>query len=77
MVAISKFSYQNPRYLNLLMRRNSITDEVETTVKDVLKNVKEKGDKALFSYMKKFDGVDIHEYNLFVCKCQRKGFGRI
>ena len=51
MVAISKFSYQNPRYLNLLMRRNSITDEVETTVKDVLKNVKEKGDKALFSYM--------------------------
>lgn len=66
MVTISKFSYQNPRYLNLLMRRESITDEVETTVKDVLKNVKEKGDKALFSYMKKFDGVDIHENNLFV-----------
>lgn len=54
MVTISKFSYQNPRYLNLLMRRGSIPQEVETTVRDVLKNVKEKGDEALYSYMKKF-----------------------
>lgn len=40
--------------------------EVETTVKDVLKNVKEKGDAALYSYMKKFDNVDINEIGLLV-----------
>lgn len=66
MVTISKFSYENPRYLNLLKRRSSIPEEVETTVKEVLKNVKEKGDEALYSYMKKFDGVDIDEIGLFV-----------
>lgn len=66
MVTISKFSYENPRYLNLLKRRSSIPEEVETTVKDVLKNVREKGDEALYSYMKKFDDVDISEIGLFV-----------
>ncbi|MBQ4521733.1 MAG: histidinol dehydrogenase [Lachnospiraceae bacterium] len=66
MVTINKFSYQNPRYVNLLKRRSSIPEEVETTVKEVLKNVKEKGDEALYSYMKKFDGVDIHKIGLFV-----------
>lgn len=52
MVTISKFSYENPRYVNLLKRRSSIPEEVETTVIDVLKNVKSKGDEALYSYMK-------------------------
>lgn len=66
MVTISKFSYQNPRYVNLLKRRSSIPEEVETTVKEVLKNVREKGDEALYSYMKKFDGVDISKIGLFV-----------
>lgn len=66
MVTISKFSYENPRYINLLKRRNSIPEEIETTVKDVLKNVKEKGDEALYSYMKKFDNVDMNEIGLFV-----------
>lgn len=66
MVTISKFSYDNPRYINLLKRRSSIPEEVETTVKEVLKNVKERGDEALYSYMKKFDQVDIGEIGLFV-----------
>ena len=66
MVTISKFSYENPRFLNLLSRRSSIPEEVEITVKEVLKNVKEQGDEALFSYMKKFDCVDINEIGLFV-----------
>lgn len=66
MVTISKFSYENPRYLNLLNRRSSIPAEVETTVRDVLKNVKEKGDEALYFYMKQFDAVDINEIGLFV-----------
>ena len=66
MVTISRFSYENPRYVNLLKRRSSIPKEVEATVKDVLKNVKSKGDEALYSYMKEFDNVDINEIGLFV-----------
>ncbi len=66
MVTISKFNYQNPRYINLLKRRSNIPEEVETTVKEVLKNVKEKGDEALYFYMKEFDNVDINEIGLFV-----------
>ena len=66
MVTISKFSYDNPRFVNLLKRRSSIPKEVEKTVKEVLKNVKENGDEALYSYMKKFDNVDINEIGLFV-----------
>lgn len=66
MVTSSKFSYNNPRYLNLLKRRSSIPEEVEATVKEVLKNVRERGDEALYAYMKKFDNVDIPAIGLFV-----------
>ncbi len=66
MVTISKFSYENPRFRNLLKRRSSIPEEVETTVKDVLKNVKEHGDEALYAYMKKFDNVDMEKIGLLV-----------
>lgn len=66
MVTISKFSYDNPRFQNLLKRRSSIPPEVEVTVKEVLNHVKNKGDEALYDYMKKFDQVDIREIGLFV-----------
>ena len=66
MVTISKFSYENPRYINLLKRKSNIPDEVENTVKNVLEDVKERGDEALYFYMKKFDNVDINEIGLFV-----------
>ncbi len=66
MVTISKFRYENPRYINLLKRRGSIPEEVEITVKEVLKNVKTQGDKALYAYMKKFDNVDIEQIGFMV-----------
>ena len=66
MVKISKFDYENPRYQNLLSRRSSIPENVEITVKEVLKNVKENGDAALRDYMQRFDGVDINEIGLMV-----------
>lgn len=66
MVTISKFQFDNPRFINLLKRRSSIPKEVETTVKEVLDNVKNNGDKALYAYMKKFDHVDIEEIGLLV-----------
>lgn len=68
MVTISKFSYENPRYANLLKRKSSIPEEVEKTVKEVLKNVKAHGDEAVHDYMKKFDSVDIKDIGLFVSK---------
>lgn len=66
MVTISKYDFENPRFQNLLTRRSSIPESVEITVKEVLKNVKEKGDAALHAYMQKFDGVDIGEIGLMV-----------
>lgn len=41
MVTISKFSYENPRFINLLRRRSSIPEAVGTIVKEVLENVLE------------------------------------
>lgn len=66
MVAISKFSYDNPRFIQLLSRRGNIPPEVETTVKEVLEQVKNHGDKALYDYMKKFDHVDMEKIGLSV-----------
>lgn len=66
MVTISKFEPTNPRYLNLLRRKGSIPPEVEETVREILKDVKERGGEALRAYMKKFDGVDVDKVGLFV-----------
>ena len=66
MVTISKFYKENPRYINLLKRKSNIPIEVETTVREVLKNVRERGDEALHYYMKEFDHVDIKQIGLFV-----------
>lgn len=66
MITISKFNNENPRFCNLLKRRSSIPEEVEETVKKVLKDVKEKGDEALSFYMREFDHVDMNEIGLFV-----------
>lgn len=66
MISISKFSYDNPRYKNLLSRSSSIPEEVERTVREVLKNVKARGDAALYEYMQAFDRVDIGKIGLMV-----------
>lgn len=66
MVTISKFSYDNKRFINLLKRRSSIPEEVSVIVKDVLENVRTRGDVALYEYMKKFDNVDIAKIGLMV-----------
>ncbi len=66
MVTISRFSYDNPRFVSLRNRKKGIPQEVETTVKEVIDNIKSRGDEALYEYMKNFDGVDIREIGLFV-----------
>ncbi len=44
---------------NLLKRSPNQYGKFEDTVNEILQNVKEKGDKALFEYTKQFDGVKI------------------
>ena len=66
MVTISKFSRDNKRFLNLLARKGGIPSSVETTVRQILTEVKMRGDAALHAYMQKFDQVDIGRVGLFV-----------
>lgn len=73
MVTISRFSYDNPRFVNLLRRRSSIPEEVEATVKEVLKHIREHGDAALHGYMKQFDHVDMEKIGLFVSEDEFAG----
>lgn len=49
------------------LKRKAETDEVVTkTVKQILRDVEQYGDKALFEYTQKFDGFDINESNIRV-----------
>lgn len=65
MVTISKFSKTNKRFQNLLSRRGGIPLSVEATVKNVLADIKSRGDAALYAYMQEFDHVDIPKIGLF------------
>ena len=51
---------------NLLKRSPNNYDEYTQTVNEILINVKENGDKAVFEYTKKFDGADIDASNVLV-----------
>ncbi len=51
---------------NLLKRSPNNYDEYTQTVNDILSNVRENGDKAVFEYTKKFDGADIDASNILV-----------
>ena len=66
MVKITPFTYETPRYQNLLKRKSNSNKEVETTVKEIIETVKTKGDEALYAYMQKYDNVDINKIGLLV-----------
>ena len=51
---------------NLLKRSPSQYGEYEQSVKEILENVKARGDEALFGYTEKFDGAHIDEKNIRV-----------
>lgn len=51
---------------NLLKRSPNNYDEYTQTVNEILVNVRENGDKAVFEYTKKFDGADIDASNILV-----------
>ena len=51
---------------NLLKRSPNSYGQYEETVKDILADVKENKDKAIFEYTKKFDKADINAENIRV-----------
>ncbi|OUP83051.1 histidinol dehydrogenase [Lachnoclostridium sp. An169] len=53
---------------DLLRRSPNSYGQYEESVQEILRNVKEKRDEALFAYTKKFDGVDMDPSSLVVTK---------
>ena len=52
----------------LLKRSPNQYTEYEATVNEIVNNVRENGDEAIFAYTKRFDGADINENNIVVTK---------
>ena len=55
---------------DLLKRSPSQYGKYEETVQEILKNVKENGDKAIFEYTKKFDRFDLTAENIRVTRAE-------
>ena len=55
---------------NLLKRSPNNYGKFEAAVADILANVKEKGDEALFSYTKEFDKVEVTAYTIRVTEAE-------
>ena len=53
---------------SLLKRSPNQYTEYEATVNEIVGNVRDGGDKAVFEYTKKFDGADINADNIVVTK---------
>ena len=51
---------------DLLKRSPNNYGEFTKTVEDIVNNVRENGDKAVFEYTKKFDGVSLSADNIIV-----------
>ena len=51
---------------NMLKRSPNNYGDFQDKVDAILKDVKEKGDEALFEYTKKFDGFDLNADNIVV-----------
>lgn len=52
--------------LNLSERSQSVINDKLDYIKEIVNNVKVKGDSAVFDYTKKFDGIDINQNNVKV-----------
>ena len=57
---------------NLLKRSPNNYGKFEAAVADILANVKEKGDEALFSYTKEFDKVEVTPETIRVTEAPKR-----
>lgn len=53
-------------FKSVLIRIKGLNTDVESVVKTILKDIKKKGDQALFSYTEKYDGVRLDSSTLIV-----------
>lgn len=63
---------QNNILENLLKRSPNSYGEFEARVNDIIANVREKRDEAIFDYTKRFDGADINASNILVTEAEIK-----
>ena len=49
-------------------RSQDTNEEIDLEVKNIINEVKKRGDEALFYFSKKFDGVDLDRSNLLISK---------
>ncbi len=69
MIKLYNYASEKEAVLNNLRNRQDFGTLAHLeSVKSILKDVKEKGDKALFEYTKKFDGFDLNKDNILVSK---------
>jgi len=62
-------TYKEPgyaRFIKNLDRKAVPTDDLYTIVADIIANVKQRGNKALFEYTEKFDGLKLTSRSLYV-----------
>ncbi|MCD7777504.1 MAG: histidinol dehydrogenase, partial [Clostridiales bacterium] len=71
---IIRYDDENGKKLaeRLLNRSKQEEGSYQETVNEILKNVKENGNKAVFDYTKKFDGFDVSEANFIVSHVESK-----
>ena len=64
---------KNPDFLTdlkffLKTRSQENNEKIDLEVKNIINEVKERGDEALFYFSKKFDGVNLNESNLLISR---------
>ncbi len=66
-------SEQGKQLFNRLLNRSKQNEgKFQETVDEILKNIKQNGNKAVFEYTKKFDGFDVNEKNFKVTRAEIK-----
>ena len=61
---------------NLINQSKSLNIKIEREVEKIFQNIQRKGDKALFSYAKKFDGCKLNAKNILIDKNKIKTFAK-
>ena len=61
---------------NLINQSKSLNIKIEREVEKIFQNIQRKGDKALFSYAKKFDGCKLNAKNILIDKNKIKIFAK-
>jgi histidinol dehydrogenase len=69
---------RNPEYISKIINRGLSPDKtIVKTVKDIVREVRERGDRALFSYTKRYDGYDLEAATVavtekYLLECKEK-----